>query len=613
VAFIEALIKQHKQRTAATEASSDEKTLYGFSERLVHVIDIARDGTFLEVATKPERLHAPADPCKRSGKVVKSGFLSDPADYVLGLASKPKKPGKPEEVDVPSKRLAHFVEGVGIIARETKHPSVEAVVAFYERAEHERVIAALGTVKPKGNFVFRVAGDASLLHMDPQLQELWATWALNYQNPDGPTAHQFQLTLDFLRGDGGDAYARTTPPIKGVPNAGNSASLVSFNALAWTSPGHEMNALTQAPMTMADAAMHVAELNFMLEHNSKHRFTVRSKDAKFIAVAWLESAQPASADTFDPFALLAAEQQEGTPASLSASVLCGLFAGDLDEGSRVHVAVLRGNNGRIGLVSYNTMPALEYRVHADRYYDLLTCQGTVAAARQLCSFLTKKAGGRKTPPLYLEVMGWLTSFATQGTPAPRALVESVYYAIHSTLAYQPADEIPPWTGSNITTLVRLLRASQKDATDMSQKDKTYSIPFLFGRWYATLCAAQQKASHGKLGRDYSIRLVAVSESPSALVTLSEDAQYWLNKLRKHGYPSHFEAYIAEITAAVAQAQQKSPRDMRRAWTSAERVDFHLGRCSYEPAFAEWAEQHFAEKKAAKDAREAAKAAKDAKA
>jgi hypothetical protein len=98
-----------------------------------------------------------------------------------------------------------------------------------------------------------------------------------------------------------------------------------------------------------------------------------------------------------------------------------------------------------------------------------------------------------------------------------------------------------------------------------------------------------------------------------LVTLSEDAQYWLNKLRKHGYPSHFEAYIAEITAAVAQAQQKSPRDMRRAWTSAERVDFHLGRCSYEPAFAEWAEQHFAEKTAAKDAREAAKAAKDAKA
>lgn len=197
----------------------------------------------------PRSMSLPA-PVKRSSGIA-SNFLWDNSSYLLGVDGK-GKPQRSMDCFAACKALHHqLLEGIDA-------PTVKALLAFFDRweptkaAEHPALQEDWEELISGANLVFRYQG--AYIHEDPLIRQAWQT----HYDADGNGPQMVCL----VTGQKGPVEA-IHPSVKGVAGAqATGAALISFNAPAFCSYGHEQN--FNAPVSKYAAFAYTAALNYLL-------------------------------------------------------------------------------------------------------------------------------------------------------------------------------------------------------------------------------------------------------------------------------------------------------------------------------------------------------------
>lgn len=260
----------------------------GLDGQLKQVIPTRQDETVgKKTVQRPQEMVLPA-PVKKASNI-SSNFLWENSGYLLGVKQKED-----------SKRSRKCFDN----ARELHHRLLDsvdssiakAILAFFDRwqpenaAEHPALVGQLEEVTAGANLVFRV--DGTYPQEDMLIRETWE----HAQNQEDRDATRMQCLITGRE----DEIAKIHPSIKGVRDAQSSgAALVSFNAPAFCSYGHEQN--YNAPVGKHAAFAYTAALNHLLsDRNSVQHI------GDTTVVCWAEGAEEAYQD----FALSALFGQE---------------------------------------------------------------------------------------------------------------------------------------------------------------------------------------------------------------------------------------------------------------------------------------------------------------
>ena len=233
----------------------------------------------------PQVIEVPAQAKRASG--VCANFLCDNSSYFFGVDGK----GKPE------RSLQCFAAAKKLheeILSETDSPAARAVLAFFAQWQPETALShpvlasCLDEIIKGANLVFSV--NDLYPQQDPAIRAAWQAHSMN--RSAGAAAGRC-----LVSGRTG-AIARLHPSVKGVQGAQSSgASLVSFNAPAFESYGHETVDNTgqglNSPVSEAAASAYGAALNQLL---SDRRHVQYLGDTAI--VCWAEDAEPLYQDIF---------------------------------------------------------------------------------------------------------------------------------------------------------------------------------------------------------------------------------------------------------------------------------------------------------------------------
>lgn len=211
---------------------------------------------------------------KRTVGIV-SNFLWDNSSYLLGVDQK-GKPARSRECFAAAARLHHeILDGVD-------SPVARAILAFFDTwnvenaAEHPALAGQLDEITAGGNLLFRV--NEAYPQEDAAIREAWQ----RRQSDRDKDAVEMQCLVTGRE----DEIAKVHPAIKGVRDAQSSgAALVSFNAPAFCSYGHEQN--FNAPVGKYAAFAYTAALNHLLADKDQVQ-----QIGDTTVVCWAEGADP---------------------------------------------------------------------------------------------------------------------------------------------------------------------------------------------------------------------------------------------------------------------------------------------------------------------------------
>lgn len=226
----------------------------------------------------PQEMELPA-PVKRTVGIA-SNFLCDNSSYILGSDNK-GKPERSKDCFSACQQLHHA------LLDKVDHPAAKAVLRFFDswNPDTARECPALSSAGDdlfgNSNFVFYYNGD--YLHEIPAVREAWQA---HYDSAGEGKSLPCLITGRLA------PAAQLHPSIKGIVGAHSSgASLVSFNAPAFCSYGHEQG--LNAPTSEYAAFAYGAALNHLIA-DRKHVHYIGDT----ALLCWAEGGEPEYQETF---------------------------------------------------------------------------------------------------------------------------------------------------------------------------------------------------------------------------------------------------------------------------------------------------------------------------
>lgn len=245
----------------------------GLDGQLKQVIPTRQDETVgKKTVQRPQEMVLPAPIKKTSG--ASSNFLWENSGYLLGIKQK-EEPQRSLKCFETARELHHaLLDGVD-------SPNAKAILRFFdswqpeEAAQHPMLSGELDEITAGGNLVFRIEG--TYPQEDSRIREAWD----KARNSSSKDAVKMQCLITGQE----DEIVAVHPSIKGVRDAQSSgAALVSFNAPAFCSYGHEQN--YNAPVGKHAAFAYTAALNHLLsDRNSVQHI------GDTTVVCWAEGAE----------------------------------------------------------------------------------------------------------------------------------------------------------------------------------------------------------------------------------------------------------------------------------------------------------------------------------
>ena len=305
VQYYEQLVKEHKVPPMGWAKAN-----------VSYALDIGTDGQLLQIYTLMEsrargkkvidvpRLMTVPQPLKRSSGIAPQ-FLYDNAAYLLGIDG--TKPERARQCFVQAKCLHED------LLKPYSGTAAEAIKRFFaswnpETArEHQAVAAHWEGLVKGGGIIFFVNGRDVM-----QDAELTAAW-------NGRKRQDEAVVMQCLVTGEQAPIARLHPSIKGVRGAQSSgASLVSFNAPAYESYGHDGEQGINAPVSEYAAFAYSTALNYLLSGEM-------DRNAQCIGdmtiVYWAERQCEAYQNAFSEFLFAQRPDEEG----MSDEVLRSVF------------------------------------------------------------------------------------------------------------------------------------------------------------------------------------------------------------------------------------------------------------------------------------------------
>ena len=235
------------------------------------------EGTKKEI---PQILQVPEQVKKTSG--VSSNFLCENSSYFLGLDGK----GKPE-------RAKQCLEAASklhtALLSDVDSPIAKAILLFFQNwnpddaENHPILIPYLDELKKGGNFIFSV--QHKFAQEDPAIRDAWQR---HLENKNSDTENYGRCLVTGVTAP----IARLHPNIKGVNGAQSSgASLVSFNAPAFESFGHEQG--FNSPVSEQTAFAYGTVLNRLLADWEHVQYI-----GDTAVICWSEDAEPLNQTLF---------------------------------------------------------------------------------------------------------------------------------------------------------------------------------------------------------------------------------------------------------------------------------------------------------------------------
>ena len=222
---------------------------------------------------QPQSKPLPA-PVKRASNIA-SNFLWDNSSYLLGIDQKGKPTRSRECFSAAAARHHAVLDGVD-------SPAARAILRFFDSWQPENAAQCpafegqLEEVTSGVNLLFQV--DGRYAQEDPAIREAWQ----RRQSDRDKDAVEMQCLVTGRE----DEIAKVHPAIKGVRDAQSSgAALVSFNAPAFCSYGHEQN--FNAPVGKYAAFAYTAALNHLLADKDQVQ-----QIGDTTVVCWAEGADP---------------------------------------------------------------------------------------------------------------------------------------------------------------------------------------------------------------------------------------------------------------------------------------------------------------------------------
>lgn len=264
------------------------------------LLKLAPNGTLLDIVDcrvmlpkgkkevlSPREIAVPAHVKRTVG--IAPNFLCDNSSYMLGIDEK----GKPERAKQCFDACASLHHQ---LLDEIDSPIANAILAFFDQwnpaqaSSFSFLTQQWKELTGNANLLFCMENNqgTQLATDDPMICDSWQ----NHYNAFDPNSDTIQCLITGKRAP----VELVHPSIKGVPGAQSSgAALVSFNAPAFCSYGHEQGA--NAPISKYAAFAYTTALNLLISDRKNHCRIIGDT----AVICWAESAEHAYAEVMNNF------------------------------------------------------------------------------------------------------------------------------------------------------------------------------------------------------------------------------------------------------------------------------------------------------------------------
>lgn len=427
----------------------------------------------------PREMQVPAHVTRSSG--VAANFLCDNSSYLLGADEK----GKPErslQCFEACAKLHHE------ILNEVDSPAAKAVLAFFDHwdpasaSTHPLLAERWKEVAGNANLTFdcELPDGTILAAEDPAIQNAWQ----QHYNRVSPDASMVQCLVTGQQAP----LARLHPSIKGVRGAQSSgASLVSFNAPAFCSYGHEQG--ENAPVSEYAAFAYTTALNHLLADKNHCQYL-----GDTAVVCWAENASPTYASlgmmgmfgipadsgvTDDDLSKALRNLSQGTP--------CSWLGETLLPNHHFYVLGLAPNAARLSIRFFLQDTLSQFAKHLQDHADALEIIRPAIDKRQMLSIwsLAMETVNRKerNPSPAPQLAGDLLRAVLTGSRYPATLLDGV------TLRIRAEQEITRGRAAIIKAYYLRNESHNerlKEVLTVKLNEESCYMPYVLGRLFAVL-------------------------------------------------------------------------------------------------------------------------------
>lgn len=469
---------------------------------------------------QPQTMALPAAVKRTVG--IAANFLWDNSSYLLGIDQK-GKPERSRDCFVAAAQLHHAVlEGVD-------SPAARSILAFFDNwkpenaVEHPALAGQLNEVTAGGNLMFRAAGIYP--QEDAAIREAWQ----RYRESGGADAVRMQCLVTGTE----DEIAAVHPSVKGVRDAQSSgAALVSFNAPAFCSYGHEQN--FNAPVGKYAAFAYTAALNHLLADKGNVQ-TIGDTTV----ICWAEGAEDIY-QTFGVAALFGGGKAGLSDDDLRAALkrlANGLPCDDLgiDPNRPFYILGLAPNAARLSVRFFlrDSFGALMKNVND--HYERMEIVGAEYPAIPIWRLLKTTVRDPKKQVPAPNMAGSTVRAIFSGTPYPTSLVEAVILRIRAekNVTWERAAILKAYMAKNYlerqTNHTKIAEVAQ-----VQLNENCDYMPYVLGRLFRVMEEIQLASAGWKLNRSIkdSYFNAAASTPKNAFSKLFPLSNYHLKKLMR---------------------------------------------------------------------------------
>ncbi len=490
----------------------------------------------------PQSVQVPEQVKKSSG--IASNFLCENSSYFLGIDNK-GKPERSRQCFEAAKTLHHeILDGTDCAA-------ARAVLAFFdgwqpESAADDPVLAPyLDEIVKGANLIFSVGG--AYAQDDPDIRAAWEDHRASAS--EGSAVGRCLVTGQL------GPVARLHPAIKGVRDAQSSgASLVSFNAAAFESYGHEGKETGQglnSPVSEEAAFKYGAALNRLVGDREHTQYI-----GDTAVIYWAEDAEPKYQDVFD-CAVLGGRHDtisEGTLQSAVRALASGSPADvngiPLDPKNNFYVLGLAPNAARLSVRFFlqNTFGRMMTNVQA--HYDRLLIvrpayveNGTLPLWRLLNETVNPNSRDKKASP---SMAGAVVRAVLTDGPYPVSLLEQTMLRIRAeqNVTYGRAAILKAFFLKNREFKV------PEEVLKVELNEESSHLSYVLGRLFAVLERVQSAANPGINATIKDKYFNSACATPATIFPLlTKLSQSHLRKL-DGGLKTYYEKMIGDLEGRI---------------------------------------------------------------
>jgi CRISPR-associated protein Csd1 len=534
---------------------------YGFSEEKIgYVLVISKEGKFVDAVphmetsgTRPTAMQMAVPRPEKRTSGIQPNFLWDKPAYVLGVQPNPDKKqaesqpwiASPDTFEAFKKYHIDILSGLG-------DEGLQALVKFLQAWRIEQFNQApCNLYMLNTNLAFQLDGEQGYLHERDAARQIWARLL--------GEANQVEKAYCLVTGEM-EKVARLHPSIKGVYGGQSSGgSIVSFNAESYESYGKSQG--ENAPVSELAAFKYTTALNYLLNRDNRHVFSVADASTVFWAVAenpeqadkvellFSEIMNPSTGDDAEAAQIRPILEQIAKGRPLQEIVP------DIDPGTRFFVLGLAPNAARLSIRYWLDTNFGELQQHIEEHYtDLslapLPWQTPPSIWRLLIQLVPQRDGQKaKSDDIPAHLAGELMRSILTGSRYPRSILAQLLTRIRAD------GHISPLRVAMVKAVLKrdFRKGFTKEETPMSLDVENSNEAYLLGRLFAVLERIQHEAIKNANATIADRYFASASTVPySVFPRLLAGSKNHLSKIRKQkpGYAVNLDKDMTEIIAKL---------------------------------------------------------------